>query len=340
MSRLNAIIKLLFCCGEMVFILASFVFLVGSGLVSTGRIAALSFPAAKETAMWVLALSSVLFVCTCFGCLGAIRQTLRRGCFSGRRMLFMHYLIVLTVMIFSVSRYEWLVKRELRMTLVISNHASYPYDAFERRISTYFNNAYFDSLCSDDTSTKALLDFVDFRCPDTMGQKYCALPERKRMDCDTSCHATKGNGIPTAFDLMRCCPSEELCKGENDASCPYHRCRIGIMQELHRWAAPTIAAARFVIALMALILLLSCLLICYNPRDEIEVELLKTGVMSVEDVEAIRRLRQSNNVVMKRGSKIDAESLETLKEMQKENNARGFSRRRRMDRVSPTNSVE
>ena len=70
------------------------------------------------------------------------------------------------------------------------------------------------------------------------------------------------------------------------------------------------------------------------------MELLKTGVMSVEDVEAIRRLRQSNNVVMKRGSKIDAESLETLKEMQKENKAKGFSTRRRMDRVSPTNSVE
>jgi hypothetical protein len=340
MSRLNAIIKLLFCSGEMVFVLASFAFLVGSGLVSMGRIAALSFPAARETAMWVLALSSMLLVCTCFGCLGAIRQTLRRGCFSGRRMLFMHYLIVLTGMIFSVSRYEWLVKREQSMKLVISNPASYPYDAFERRISGYFNNAYFDSLCSDDTSTKALLDFVDLRCPVTMGRTYCALPESKKWNCDTSCRAAKGSVSPTVSDLMRCCPSEELCKDEDDVSCPYHRCRVGIMQELHRWAAPTIAAARFIIALMALILILSCLLICYNPRDEIEVELLKTGVMSVEDVEAIRRLRQSNNVVMKRGSKIDAESLETLKEMQKENKAKGFSTRRRMDRVSPTNSVE
>jgi hypothetical protein len=340
MSRLNAIIKLLFCCGEMVFILASAICIVSSGLVSMGRVAALSFPAAKETASWVLVLSSMVFVCTCYGCFGAIRQTLRRGCCSGRRMLCLHELLVLIVLVFSVSQYEWLTKREQSIKLVISNHTSYPYDAFERRISTYFNNAYFDSLCSEDPSTKALLNFVDLRCNESMSQKNCALSEKKKMQCDTSCPAAKGNSNLTAFDLMMCCPSEELCKSGNDASCPYHKCRIGILQEFHRWAAPATVAARFVIALMTLILILSCLLICYNPRDEIEVELLKTGVMSVEDVEAIRRLKESNNVVMKRGSKIDAESLETLKEVQKAKMFGSFRRKRRTDRVSPTNSVE
>lgn len=338
MSRLNAIIKLLFCCGEMVFVFASALCMVASGLVSMGRVAAISFPAAKETASWILALSSMVFVCTCFGCFGAIRQTLRRGCFSGRRMLCLHKLVILIVLVFSASQYEWLDKRENTMKLVISNHTFYPYDAFERRISTYFNNAYFDSLCSDDPSTKVLLSFVDLRCPERMGQKYCTLPEKKKMLCDTSCPAAKGNSNFT--DLMICCPSEESCKGGNDASCPYHRCRVGIMQELHRWAAPTIVAARFVIALMVLILILSCLLICYNPRDEIEVELLKTGVMSAEDVEAIRRLKESNNVVMKRGSKIDAESLETLKEVQKKKQFGTFHRKGRVDRVSPTSSIE
>lgn len=314
--------------------------MVASGLVSMGRVAAISFPAAKETASWILALSSMVFVCTCFGCFGAIRQTLRRGCFSGRRMLCLHKLVILIVLVFSASQYEWLDKREKNMKLVISNHTFYPYDAFERRIGTYFNNAYFDSLCSDDPSTKALLSFVDLRCPERMGQKYCTLPEKKKMLCDTSCPAAKGNSNFTAYDLMICCPSEESCKGGNDASCPYHRCRVGIMQELHRWAAPTIVAARFVIALMVLILILSCLLICYNPRDEIEVELIKTGVMSAEDVEAIRRLKESNNVVMKRGSKIDAESLETLKEVQKKKQFGTFHRKGRADRVSPTSSIE
>jgi hypothetical protein len=255
-------------------------------------------------------------------------------------MLCLHKLVILIVLVFSASQYEWLDKREKNMKLVISNHTFYPYDAFERRIGTYFNNAYFDSLCSDDPSTKALLSFVDLRCPERMGQKYCTLPEKKKMLCDTSCPAAKGNSNFTAYDLMICCPSEESCKGGNDASCPYHRCRVGIMQELHRWAAPTIVAARFVIALMVLILILSCLLICYNPRDEIEVELLKTGVMSAEDVEAIRRLKESNYVVMKRGSKIDAESLETLKEVQKKKQFGTFHRKGRADRVSPTSSIE
>jgi hypothetical protein len=70
------------------------------------------------------------------------------------------------------------------------------------------------------------------------------------------------------------------------------------------------------------------------------VELLKTGVMSAEDVEAIRRLKESNNVVMKRGSKIDAESLETLKEVQKKKQFGTFHRKGRADRVSPTSSIE
>jgi hypothetical protein len=340
MSRLNAIIKLLFCCGEMVFVFASALCMVASGLVLMGRVAALTFPAAIETASWILALSSMVLVGTCFGCFGAIRQTLRRGCLSGRRLLCLHKLVILTVLVFSASQYGWLNKREQSMKLVMSNHTSYPYDAFERQISTYFNNAYFDSRCSEDPSTKALLSFVDLRCPERMGRKYCALPEKKKMLCDTSCPAAKGNSNFTAFDLMICCPSEEPCKGGNDASCPYHRCRVGIMQELHRWAAPTIVAARFVIALMAFILISSCLLVCYNPRDEIEVELLKTGVMTAEDVEAIRRLKESNNVVMKRGSKIDAESLETLKEVQKGKKFGTFQRKGRMDRVSPTSCVE
>ncbi|KAL7536870.1 hypothetical protein ACHAXR_007452, partial [Thalassiosira sp. AJA248-18] len=187
----------------------------------------------------------------------------------------------------------------------------------------YFNDAYWESICSNDPSTTWLLNFVEKQCPESMGKEHCSLPEEKKENCDTSCPAS---------EYFKCCPSEDLCNDGNKASCPYHRCRVEILEELHVWAAPTKVAAQFVCVLSVIMLVLSCLLICFNPRDEIEMELLKTGVMTTEDVEAIRRLKESANVVTKRGS-IDVERLDTLKEEQKKSKFR-----KRTSRVSPTNT--
>ena len=43
-------------------------------------------------------------------------------------------------------------------------------------------------------------------------------------------------------------------------------------------------------------IIFTILLICYNPRDDIEVELLKTGVMTEEDVQSLRALRSTNKL--------------------------------------------
>ena len=116
------------------------------------------------------------------------------------------------------------------MSLVIADAVAYPdYDTFEFSVSTYFNNAYFDSLCSNDPSSSWLLNFVDEKCPERMSQEFCALSERKKKTCDTFC--------PETYDLMMCCPSEELCNDGAKVSCPYHRCRVEILEELHLWAA-------------------------------------------------------------------------------------------------------
>lgn len=77
-------------------------------------------------------------------------------------------------------------------------------------------------------------------------------------------------------------------------------------------------------------LVLSCLLICFNPRDDIEIELLKSGVMSEEDIEAIQRLKENKNVNTGRGS-ILLESIDSGKQIQNRNI---FARKRR-DRISP-----
>ena len=87
MSRLNATIKLLFVCGELLFLLASLFCVLASGIIASGYIPAFTFPLAKKNSIIVLLVSGAALVCSCFGCCAVLRQTKRRGCFSGRRML-------------------------------------------------------------------------------------------------------------------------------------------------------------------------------------------------------------------------------------------------------------
>ena len=173
---------------------------------------------------------------------------------------------------------------------------------------------------------------------------------------------------------MASVPSDFPCSKQSfvPVCSPYHRCRVEILEELHAWVAPLKATVQVVCFLSAVMLVLSCLLICFNPRDEIEMEvrtyiprclsrpeggvhvppylfspisspppkymrqLLKTGVMTHDDIEAIRRLRASANAVTK-GSVIDVDMLDPLKQEHQKSKF-GYSRKR-MNRISPTNIV-
>ena len=87
MSRLNATIKLLFACGELLFLFASLFCVLTSGIVASGHLPAFAFPLAKKTSIMILLVSTSALICSCFGCCAVLRQQKRRGCFSGRRML-------------------------------------------------------------------------------------------------------------------------------------------------------------------------------------------------------------------------------------------------------------
>jgi hypothetical protein len=226
MSQLNATIKLFFCLGELFFVLTSLGMVAVSSLVVLEKPNALAFPAAQEMAKIFLILSATILGCTCFGCCGAVRQTMRRGC-SGRRILSLHQILLLAVLFFSYSQYDWLDKRELSMQLVIQDDELFSeYDSFERRLEKYVNAAYFESLCVDDSSTTWLLNFVDKHCPASMSGDYCALTKQAKIACDTSC---------SQIDLLECCPSEIPCMEGNRLACPYHRCRVKILEELFVW---------------------------------------------------------------------------------------------------------
>lgn len=55
---------------------------------------------------------------------------------------------------------------------------------------------------------------------------------------------------------------------------------------------PFTVGIQFVAWLAGIMIMLTCLLICYNPRDDLEHELIKTGVMTEDDIEQIKESRR------------------------------------------------
>ena len=48
--------------------------------------------------------------------------------------------------------------------------------------------------------------------------------------------------------------------------------------------------------LSAIVSICQCLLICYNPRDDLERELLKAGVITEHDIHSIQRLKKKGDI--------------------------------------------
>ena len=58
---------------------------------------------------------------------------------------------------------------------------------------------------------------------------------------------------------------------------------------------------QFIACVSGLMIIFTVLLICYNPRDDIEVELLKTGIMTEQEMQSIREFRASNKLSFSKG---------------------------------------
>lgn len=227
----------------------------------------------------------------------------------------LHLLLLISILFFGIVQMRFLETQELRISAIIEDKDSFPkYNAFERHISSYVNNLYFESLSSPDSlvgsSTSAwLVEFVENKCPKRMSPEHCILVLETRANCD-----------PVS---KSCCPDESLCNSGVKEACPYENCRVEILGQLFDLLVPMRVGAFCVCLLAALMLVLSCLLICFNKRDEIEIELLKGGNISEDDVAAIRRLKSSNKA---RDNTIDFDQLE---------GAPRFGSRKRRVKVSP-----
>ena len=295
-SRLNAAIKLLFLVGEMLFLLVSLLCFVGAGLVASKQIPLFLFPVAQTTAAVVLAISGAALACSCYGCCAALRQTKRRGCLfaRGRVMLCAHQLLLITIMFFGIINLRYLQNQALRMNAIVADVALFPeYNNFERHVSSYVNQLYFAESFQDSAAADWLMKLYEDKCPKLL--KNCAQSEKEVNDeyCD--------------FSTKLCCPDERLCLDSGlKSACAYDMCRPQLLSYLHGLVRPATIFVQVVLMVTLLMLILSCLLICFNKRDEIEVEMLKSGNLAEEDIVAIRERRAK----MKPSNKVRRRTIE------------------------------
>ena len=301
MSRLNSTLKLLYLAGDCLLILLSAAAILLSSLALSGSLPTLTYFLAadehRKYSICAVIASSVLFLAaTCCGCCGSIRQVKRKGVFNGRRILglFQLCLVVSTCTLVIIDR------RSVALRSILSEPTAFPqYDPFEKRLSFIFNDAYFVTVCEGTShSSKSSIWFRDWikeNCPPSPSigrHEFCAANRLDLLTCNADCEdsvAASGLGIESDF---QCCPAETLCLSGVLDACPYQNCRPRVIDEVTLWLGRLGTALRAIAILSITMSILTCLLICYNPRDDIENELYKAGVFTSADVENIKRLKQ------------------------------------------------
>ena len=235
---------------------------------------------------------------TVLGCVGAINQTEREGCCSGRRTLGLYQICLCCLL-----GIAFVLALEAKQTadsidFTINNGTSttptlsgMPYDKFENKAAPFFNSFYFDALCEENPEDSEFLKLVDKHCPAAITLDNCVMsnsgsPPFKEDVCneqDQVCGDT--------WD-KECCPDQNLCDvameewkvdGEWDGqalkACPYHQCRRAALKFVYYKLEPTTHFAMMIFWVILVVLFLTCLLICYRPRDDLTEELIKTGVV-------------------------------------------------------------
>jgi len=236
----------------------------------------------------VLTVSGLILAATFVGCCGAYRQVERKGYFTGRKLLFVYLVFLITTFSLTASMTVYLSQSIDSMEWTVdelNTNSSAKMVGLEKSISRRVNGEYFEDLCSGSSSW--FMNWVDKNCPASMGTR-CKLPASKLSpNCDTYCDASPWN-------IDECCPDQIICESNSNVpqACPFYQCR----KEMLSWVLDELDPAMgwlgtFGYFLVAMIFL-TVLLICYNPRDDLEHELLKTGVI-VESTEKKTRKKRS-----------------------------------------------
>ena len=297
MSYMNSLIKVgvlvfnifLFLCGLIVALI--------SGLVYSGQWPEFERETYAEWCYWGMGIGFVVIFVTVLGCIGSANQVQREGCCPGRCVLG-YYQILLVGSIVAFMFVGLFLKSTIdSIQFTLDKNGDTEYDKFEIDISSRFNSNYFAALCSEFPENTWFLDWSDTICPATMNyEEKCFIPRSKRdplADRDVCEAFTACESEP--FNPTFCCPDEQACSAETwgKAACPYEQCRTEALNWLVEKMEPVYDFFLAVGYISMAMMLLTCLLICYNPKDTVEKELIKTGVLVQHKVEQPKQRRQS-----------------------------------------------
>ena len=227
---------------------------------------------------WAVALGAIILLLTMVGCYGTMTQIERKGKCSGRRLLTI-YQIFLVILLVCTARFGIegkLTVESMESTLSAKANEKPPwYDRGDRILAAKFNEHYFDDLCSASPADSYLLNWVDKNCPASMSLKSCAVGEN-RQACQT------GNKCPDkkkCEEDMASCMKDKTRSNKCMSKCPYDMCRFEILEAVRDEASPLVKVLEVACVIVSVMILLTCLLICYNPQDDQKTQLMKTGVI-------------------------------------------------------------
>lgn len=287
MARLNDLIKFIVMINNFALVVLSIVALVMGVLILTGTFASFDPDMYQTMCIWAIVVGSLIFFLTLLGCAGAVRQVERKGCATGRTLLSVYQLALIGLLVVCVYLVLYWQKAIVSLSYT-SSEGGGDFDAFEESISSQFNTNYFAAQCTSDPKSNWFFKLVDKVCPASMSSDAC--------------------GDHCGNEWLSC-PSEASCDADAQAdTCPYMLCRVEAVEWLLIKIEPLytfILASTYITASM---ILLTCLLICYNPRDDVTEELIKTGLY-VESSYSGKKKKKSSNDQQSSSHRLDEEDL-------------------------------
>ena len=124
-----------------------------------------------------------------------------------------------------------------------------------------------------DNKYKWFWGFVNDHCAVSMSQSVCQQCGSYAQVCSvdsTACYASAN---------------------QEGNSCPYEQCRKGVIEYLIAKIQPFSVGVCVVLGVLVILGVITCMLICYTPRDDLSTQLYKSGTLSGEKYNAEKNAR-------------------------------------------------
>lgn len=220
------------------------------------------------------------------GCTGVNRQLVKEGCWTGRRILALYLAILIATIIADIwvvfitmstanglqeTRDDLLTESDdLTESEILIYNEQVEMTQIEEKISSRFNEFFFAATqgCTDAGYT-FFWSWVNEHCDESLSQESC-------QQC-------------TAVGL-NCGVNEDSCNDDSATvgSCPYDICRWSVLNYIIKNLKPISSFLLAFTLFQALLVLFTCMLICFTERDSLQEMLVKTGTLSKDQVQRAR----------------------------------------------------